>query len=401
MIVVVYFLTVQLLCTYNHYYYSTFGQFCPAEVTYILCKSSPFSDINFHEPFTTVCSFSQIRVHHFSESEAITSHQIQSVFIVRLLNDKMMLSATTKLRFAMAVETITRRNIPALSAVFQTIARRQIQVAASTASLSSSNFSDTLSFASLESDFCHSRYHSTLRTNSAASSGRGSMWSDSFSFANRGAHFTSLLQKTASGPALTQSISVGSTEADFLSANISTLSKSKAASAKYLEWSQSLSFSSPESDWCANMAPIHHQKRVGLPETFREVLQNETDQAIVVTTLQSPHMIIHVNTAWENLCGFTKVEAVHGSLSLIQGPDFNRERAQLMERMIHQVVETLQPQETVLVNYTKSGRPFTNHLTVGPLQLESKHSQERLQFLVGILEEVPGEGNYSQRRVVA
>jgi PAS domain S-box-containing protein len=314
----------------------------------------------------------------------------------------MMLSAITQTRISMAVKTAARRNIPAVSAVVQTIARRHIQVAASTASFLSSSFSHTLPLTSPELDICHSRYYySTLQTNSAASIGHGSMWSDeSLSFTTRGAHSTTL-QKTASGPASSRSIFFVSPEADFLSANFSTFSESKAAATENSKWSHTLSFSSPESDWCANTAPIHQQKRHGLPETFREVLQHETDQAIVVTTLQSPHVIIHVNAAWENLCGYTKNEAVHGSLSLIQGPDWNRERAEQMEQMIQRVVETLQPQETVLVNCSKSGRPFTNHLTVGPLHLESKHSQEQLQFLVGILEEVPGEGNYSQRRVVA
>jgi PAS domain S-box-containing protein len=235
---------------------------------------------------------------------------------------------------------------------------------------------------------------------SAAVKTHGSAWSESaLSVTIRGTHSTAL-QKTASGPASSRSISFGSPEADFLCASFSTSSESKAADMENSKWSHTLSFSSPESDWCANTAPIQQQKRFGLPESFREVLQHETDQAIVVTTLQPPHVIIHVNAAWENLCGYTKAEAVHGSLSLIQGPDWNRERAEEMEQMLQRVVETLQPQETILVNYSKSGRPFTNHLTVGPLHLESKHSQEQLQFLVGILEEVPGEGNYSQHRVV-
>jgi PAS domain-containing protein len=316
----------------------------------------------------------------------------------------MMLPAITKTVIATEVKTIARRNIPAVSALVQTIVRRHIQVAASTtASLSTSNFSDTLPFASPESDVGHSRYHSSFHTSSAANSGGGSVWSESLSFTSREADFTTrgahstALQQTASGPASSQSISFGSPS--FLSAGVSTLSESKTATAEDTKWSHSLSFSSPESDWCANTTPIHHQNRFGLPETFREVLQNETDQAIVVTTLQSPHMIIHVNAAWENLCGYTKAEAVHGSLSLIQGPDWNRVQAEQIKQMVQRVVETLQPQETVLTNYSKSGRPFTNHLTVGPLHLESKHSQERVQFLVGVLEEVPGEGNYSQRRV--
>jgi hypothetical protein len=86
---------------------------------------------------------------------------------------------------------------------------------------------------------------------------------------------------------------------------------------------------------------------------------------------------------------------VHGSLLLIRGPDWNRKRVEQLEQMIQRVDATLQSQE-------RAGRPFTsNHLTVGRLHLKRKHSQEVLQFVVSILEEIPGEGNHSHRRVVA
>jgi hypothetical protein len=40
--------------------------------------------------------------------------------------------------------------------------------------------------------------------------------------------------------------------------------------------------------------------------------------------------------------------------------------------MMQRVVETFQPQETVLINYSKSDRPFTNHLTVGHVYLKKQ-----------------------------
>jgi PAS domain-containing protein len=304
---------------------------------------------------------------------------------------------------------LTTRNLTktGLSAAIRMLARRHIQVAASavasTMASSLSSSSGTLSSASLESDFCHSRHHSTLKTSASSAASSGLVWSPSLQFASpeadftatRGAHSTTLRQ-AASGPVWSGSISFASPEANFGSAGLSTMSKGPAGAP---EWSQSLSFTSPESDWCANMAPTHQKHDlVGLPETFRDVLMYETDKAIVVTTTEAPYMIVHVNAAWENLCGFTKAEALHGSLSLIQGPESNKARA---EEMVQRVVETHQPQDTILVNYSKAGRPFTNHLTIGPLHLESKHSEDKVQFLVGLLEEVPGEGNYSQRRVAA
>jgi hypothetical protein len=65
----------------------------------------------------------------------------------------MMISVIIKKGFFMAVKAIARRIVPVVSAAIQTIARRHIQVAASTASLLSTSVSRTLPFTSPESDF--------------------------------------------------------------------------------------------------------------------------------------------------------------------------------------------------------------------------------------------------------
>lgn len=108
---------------------------------------------------------------------------------------------------------------------------------------------------------------------------------------------------------------------------------------------------------------------------------------MVVTTAASPHLIVHVNKAWEDLCGYKKQEVLHRSLAVIQGPDSNREVANGMVR----ILETQhQEQEIYLVNYKKNGQAFVNHVTAGPLyQDESQISEEKEpEFMVGILEEV-------------
>lgn len=73
-----------------------------------------------------------------------------------------------------------------------------------------------------------------------------------------------------------------------------------------------------------------------------------TESKVSSRRCNPPHMIININTAWEtHLCGDTsKAGAVHDSLSLIQGPSWNRGWAEQMEQTIQQAAETLQPQET-------------------------------------------------------
>ena len=109
----------------------------------------------------------------------------------------------------------------------------------------------------------------------------------------------------------------------------------------------------------------------------------EEKRAVVVTTAASPHKIVHVNAAWEDLCGYSRSEALHRTLSLIQGPDTNE---QLASSTVQKVLSHQQGQDAYLINYSKDGRRFTNHLSMGLLSLEGEKN-----FMVGVLEEVRSE----------
>jgi PAS domain-containing protein len=124
-----------------------------------------------------------------------------------------------------------------------------------------------------------------------------------------------------------------------------------------------------------------------LPHTFRDALL-EQSAAIVITTATAPHKVVHVNQAWTNLCGYTKPEAFDQDLSkLIQGPKSNTDTA---AHMVKRLLETKQPQEAYLINYTKSQRQFTNHVAVGALSLHDD-DPHHVDLLVGVLQEVNDE----------
>lgn len=152
-----------------------------------------------------------------------------------------------------------------------------------------------------------------------------------------------------------------------------------------------------------------------LPKTWKEVLrmQTATKHAIVITTSHEPHTIVHVNDAWMELCGYTMDESMNRTFKdLLHGPDTNHEHASSIAR---KVFDTNTCQDAYLVNYTKEGRRFYNHLSIGPLYFEQsdmmmkhivdeekkdidskkndhqKQHQQNPLFMVGILREVKRE----------
>jgi PAS domain-containing protein len=237
-------------------------------------------------------------------------------------------------------------------------------------------------------------------------------WSALLSFASPESDFVSLPKMDAPvEPEWSHSLSYAGAESDFYT---NTVNVNCPADASWMKspWSESLSFASPETDFCAAQ-PIAAAASAlpELPRTLAEILLADQNvgnkfrnQAIVVTTAEAPHRIVHVNHAWENLCGYTRQESLHQPLGLLLQKDV--ETMQRARRMVQQLQATHTPTQTILHNYTKSGRPFFNRVTIGELYLETKDapaslspfktavtapSPDVVQFLVGILQEISPE----------
>ena len=148
--------------------------------------------------------------------------------------------------------------------------------------------------------------------------------------------------------------------------------------------------------WSATGEPmlLHPQQQYAhsaVPRTFRDAMLDQ-EHAIVVTTAEAPHRIVHVNAAWERLCGFTKHEALHRTLSILQGPDTN---VDLAESTVRAVVDQQHINKSIdnnnkdmyLINYRKNGSPFKNHVTIAPCPLELNNGHS-VDLLVAVLEEV-------------
>jgi len=82
--------------------------------------------------------------------------------------------------------------------------------------------------------------------------------------------------------------------------------------------------------------------------------------ALVVTEVRSPHRIVHVNKAWEILCGIRADQALGNTLSIVQGDATN---AQSLRQLNAKIMDGV-PCSTIVLNYKGGGEPFINYLQV-------------------------------------
>lgn len=87
--------------------------------------------------------------------------------------------------------------------------------------------------------------------------------------------------------------------------------------------------------------------------------------AFVITSVagRTSPRILHVNTAFERLCGYSMDELVGRSPRLLQGPDTD---AQIV-RMVGEAVRQGEGIRAELVNYHKNGTPYRVDLSITPL----------------------------------
>ena len=83
--------------------------------------------------------------------------------------------------------------------------------------------------------------------------------------------------------------------------------------------------------------------------------------AAVLFAGEPPYLIVDVNDAWLQTCGFSRVEIIGKPMTMIQGPATERN----LIRDLLLAVKRRQPHySTVLTNYTKGGEVFKNTLEI-------------------------------------
>jgi PAS domain S-box-containing protein len=210
------------------------------------------------------------------------------------------------------------------------------------------SIADSLSFASAESDFCNPE-------------------------------FTSLLSETQKKQL--ENVSLLSTHKD--SNQLNSMHKDNEAKVpeylRNLRQEEALDTRNLEYQELRAHANLLHYEEP-LPSKYEEATFDNDDRAIVITDAQLPFRIANVNSAWENLCGFSKDECNGKTLKCIQGEETNEAAITALMSQLLRGEEA----GTVLVNYRKDGSKFLNRLRVGML----RDDHDVVTHFVGVLKEV-------------
>lgn len=131
-----------------------------------------------------------------------------------------------------------------------------------------------------------------------------------------------------------------------------------------------------------NDASLHARP---LPKTVYDIVASKLDEdarAIIVTETKNPFRIVAVNTAWENLCGYSREECKGRSVGrLLQGPETDTSPTKMVGKLLQgEEAEAV----AMFTNYTKQGRKFRNNIRVGPIFDEMGKTVN----FVGVLHEV-------------
>lgn len=126
----------------------------------------------------------------------------------------------------------------------------------------------------------------------------------------------------------------------------------------------------------------YHLDTERLPKTWEEVNAIQNSRAIVVTETERPFRIVHVNRAWEKLCGYAFAEAYGNTFQMLQGEETN---VSAITSMLSPLLNENQESGTVLTNYTKGKQRFRNRIRVGCIYDDESGSPSHF---VGVLQEI-------------
>jgi PAS domain S-box-containing protein len=152
-----------------------------------------------------------------------------------------------------------------------------------------------------------------------------------------------------------------------------------------------------QTDILASASPVDAATEEALIQALPRSLQaamEASEQARVITESRAPFRIVHVNKAWEGLCGFSQAEAVGKSLDILQGA--RTKSSGEFKRLESHLQGEPKGISVRLVNYTKAGRPFVNQLRVVPLH----EGSDEVTHMLGVLEDVSFSHSKNQQAAI-
>lgn len=129
-------------------------------------------------------------------------------------------------------------------------------------------------------------------------------------------------------------------------------------------------------------SPKHRAVFKPVPKTLNDALA-ESDEARVITAVQRPFVIEHVNGAWIKLCGYEPDECKGKTLEILQGPETSKDTI----NAIGANAALGHAHSAFLTNYSKCGSKFSNFLRIFPL-VDDKNGNADITHMLGVLQDV-------------
>uniref|UniRef100_A0A6V4M3S7 PAS domain-containing protein n=1 Tax=Prymnesium polylepis TaxID=72548 RepID=A0A6V4M3S7_9EUKA len=123
----------------------------------------------------------------------------------------------------------------------------------------------------------------------------------------------------------------------------------------------------PPVNYCAHARESsHHARRTTTKVRLADALKNELDP-IILCSKEPPHVIIHPNQPWLEMCGYGLEEVEGLTNAILQGPETDREAVNEMMTCVRRGESSVQ----TLVNYKKGGVRFVNQVKTLPVYDEN------------------------------
>ncbi|BCX82475.1 adenylate cyclase [Methylomarinovum caldicuralii] len=97
---------------------------------------------------------------------------------------------------------------------------------------------------------------------------------------------------------------------------------------------------------------------------LRQALDSTRDGLTIAEVRDNDHPLIYVNSAFERLTGYSRLEVLGRDCRFLQGPETDRRTVDLLKAAL---IEG-RPACVILLNYRKDGSAFWNELSVAPIR---------------------------------
>jgi len=146
-----------------------------------------------------------------------------------------------------------------------------------------------------------------------------------------------------------------------------------------------------------SVAEMTASDRDDLPDPTAETIIRAVDEAPIGITISDPTLpdnpLIYLNSAYEEMTGYSEEFVLGRNCRLLQGPDTEEEPI----REMSEAVAKAEPVSVELLNYREDGTPFWNRVTIAPLTNDDGEVTHYVGFQEDVTDRKEAEAIAQQR----